>query len=222
MKKMLTIIQWLIFMTLSGFAQEKEANQNIWNKKFLISFTAGPSFPVGPFASHDIHNTQAGFAKTGYNLNLDFTYTLNQSVVLDATFLYARFDIYNDALQQTGLSADHWQYYGLLIGPRYDLPFSRKSLLSIKALLGITDVNSPAFSYGSNLAVKEDWATALSLQFGMDYRYLIRKGFFIMANLDYTYMDPTLQVSMADGSASTTVRQNIAVVDITAGMGINF
>ena len=142
--------------------------------------------------------------------------------MLQGVIVYAKFDIYNNALQQTGFLADHWQYYGLLIGPRYDLPFSRKSLLSIKALLGITDVNSPAFSYGSNLAVKEDWATALSLQFGTDYRYLISKGFFIIANLDYTYMDPTLQVSMADGSASTTVRQNIAVIDITAGIGINF
>ena len=212
----------LFFLFLYSAAQVGFKQDSLKQKQFFLSISAGPSFPVSSFGKHDMDDAQAGFAKTGYNLNLDLMYRINQDVILDATILYSKFDLYSTPLDQIGISADHWQYYGLLIGPRYNLPFSRKSLLSIKALLGVTDVNSPAFSYGNNLVVKEDWAAAFAMQFGSDFRYGFGKNLFVIANVDYTYMTPTLRISSADGSTSTTAEQKITVVDLTAGIGINF
>jgi len=222
MKKLLMIFSFLMGSTRVGYAQGKGNEQLALDNKYFISFSTGPSFPIGQFASNDINNKEAGFAKPGYTLNLDFTYKINPSVILDINILYARFDLSNMVLQQAGLSSDHWQYYGLLVGPRYDMRLGNKSLLSIKGLLGITNVNSPAFHYDSTLVIQEGWAAAFAMQFGTDYRYGISKNFFLIADLDYTYMFPTLQVSSTDGTGPATVKQNIAAFSLTVGIGINF
>jgi hypothetical protein len=222
MKKTLMALGLLLSFSLYSAAQVQVIPDSSGQKPFYLSFSAGPSFPVSSFGKHDLNDTQAGFAKTGYNLNLDFMYRINQAVILDASILYSRFDVYSSPLDQMGISADHWQYYGLLIGPRYNLPFSKRSLLSIKALLGVTDVNSPAFSLGNELVVKESWAAAFAMQFGSDFRYHIGNKLFIIANVDYTYMTPSFELWAADGTSSTKAEQTISVVDLTAGIGINF
>lgn len=216
------IFSILSLLSVYSFAQVEVIQDSSKHKPFYLSFSAGPAFPVNSFGKHDLNDTQAGFAKTGYNLNLDLMYRINQAVILDATILYARFDLYSSPLNQIGLSADHWQYYGLLVGPRYNLPFSNRSLLSIKALLGVTDVNSPAFSYGNALLVKEAWDAAFAMQFGSDFRYHFGKNLFVIANVDYTYMTPSFELSAVDGSSSAKAEQAISVIDLTAGIGINF
>jgi hypothetical protein len=222
MKKIVVIFSLLLSFSLFSAAQVEVIQDSSGHKPFYLSFSAGPSFPISSFGKHDLNDTEAGFAKTGYNLNLDFMYRINQAVILDASILYARFDLYSTPLEQFGIAADHWQYYGLLVGPRYNLPFSNKSLLSIKALLGVTDVNSPAFSRGNTLVVKESWDASFAMQFGSDFRYHVGKKLFIIANVDYTYMTPSFEISAADGSSSTKAEQTISVIDMTAGIGINF
>ncbi len=84
----------LLLGALYSSAQVEVKQDSSKQKQFFLSFSAGPSFPVGAFGKHDLNDTQAGFAKTGYNLNLDLMYRINQAVILDATILYSRFDLY--------------------------------------------------------------------------------------------------------------------------------
>ena len=48
-------------------------------KKFVIALTGGPSFPVGKYEKKDINQPQSGYARFGYNLNLNFNYQADKN-----------------------------------------------------------------------------------------------------------------------------------------------
>jgi len=192
-------------------------------KKFTLALSAGPSFPVGPFGSKDYNNNpEAGLAKTGYNLNAQLGYYINEDFGIGASLIYSKYLTESMTVNQIEFSADHWQYYGLLIGPLYSFKASKKFLIDVKSLFGLTNVNSPAFTYHSQLVIKEDWAFTFALQLAVAMRYYINQKVFLLVNCDYVAMNPMLQVTAANGSSSVTAEQKIGAVNLTGGIGIRF
>ena len=216
----LPIILSLLLVTADG--QDKPHDSTGLSRNFFLTFSVGPSFPVGSFAYHDVNNTKSGFANTGYNLNLDFIYRISPYVILDVSFLYGRYDINKTDVEQIGFSSGYWSYYGVVIGPRYQLSFGKSSIASIKALLGVTSVHAPGFSYTNNTILSQSNSTSLAMQFGLDYRYGIGKKMFVMVNLDYTAMNPIVQYQSGNNSSNSESMQQIDVLNLMAGIGINF
>ncbi len=219
MKQVLLIIT-MVITTMITTAQKPTVQHE---KKFFVAAAAGPAFPVGAFASSDLaSNSSAGLAKTGININLHIGYTLSDNYALVAQMLYSKHSMNDAIFHEVGASADHWQYYGMLIGPALTLKAGKAVLFDIKTLGGITRVNSPAFTSSNTLLVKEDWATAFTLQLGVDMRYFFAKDVFLLVNTDYSFMRPKFTVAASDGSSSEEGEQKIDLINVNAGIGVRF
>lgn len=218
MKKTLLVIAAVITACVSVNAQ-KVKQQN--NKNFFVALSAGPAIPVSDFGSKNISNESAGLAKTGYNIQMHLGYTLGKNYGLMAEVLYAKHPVDDQVFHNLNATADHWQYYGALIGPSLILPAGEKVKFDVRALAGAQRVNTFAVKYGNTVVVKEDWSTAFALQFGADMRYNISNSVFLFVNGEYNVSKPTFKLQSIEG-ASETAGQRIDVINLSGGIGLNF
>ncbi len=220
MKKTVLFSIAMLVLGMALFAQPPK-NQN--NKKFFASVAAGPAFPVSDFASKDITtNDQAGLAKTGFNINLQFGYQFFDNLSLASTVVYSKHKLDISSLSSMGVTTDHWQYYGVLIGPMFTLPVNDKAKVDFKVLGGITNVNSPAITYQDAILMDELWSTTFALQAGAGLRYYFNPSVYGVASVDYYGMKPKFTLPNSDGSTTTSARQNISAVAVSVGVGIGF
>ena len=80
MKKLLLM---MIVLLVSG-AILAQGSAKTTATKSVLAFHAGPSFPVGDFASNDFDNEQAGFAKTGFTIDLNYGYQFHPNAGIAA------------------------------------------------------------------------------------------------------------------------------------------
>ena len=229
----------LLFTALSLWsgllsAQDTEIKKN--EKKFFAAISVGPSFPVGNFASKDLtNNIDAGLAKVGYNANLHTGYQLTEQFGLASTIFISKYNVDNDAVQRflngnggssLNATADHWQYWGISIGPMGTFDLGGDVKLDIKTLLGYARANMPVIRFdleGAELsAVTPDrWTDAFSWQVGADLRYHFNPSTFFFTNLDYNYIKPKWTYPIA-GGGSESYEQKTGVVDFNVGIGVAF
>jgi hypothetical protein len=67
MKKMFVAALLLFLFTSEIFSQKSQA------KNSYLTLSAGPSFPIGDFASKDLLSDKSGFAAVGQSLNISYT-----------------------------------------------------------------------------------------------------------------------------------------------------
>ena len=221
---------------LSLCAQEtnETIKKSIENKYYLgVSF--GLATPVGDFASKSTDiNAKAGFAKTGFNTNLHFAYLASKYFGFASNFSYSTHKINTDAfyaaIQEADpsfkLSADHWQYFTLLVGPMATVSASDKAFFDFKLLGGISDINFPTLrgTHGSvNASSKEKWETAFAWQIATNFRYNFTPKAFFLVNLDYSHTKPKANITVTNGSTEVVgVEQEVGVINTNVGIGINF
>ena len=225
MKKIIGFLSIFFLTSLTVSAQENEVQKE---NKFFVAFTGGPSFPIGQFGDSKLTETndEAGFAKTGYNLNLNFGYQATENFGLALSMMYARHQLDMDGIHQIDptIKADHWQYYGILIGPIVTAPISEKVKLDFKVLGGASNVNFPLISVENLVSSKENWATAFTWQIGTNLRYNFSPNACFISNLDYTYTKPktTYLIGSNGDSIKEEVQQKMGIVNFTIGIGIRF
>jgi hypothetical protein len=213
MKKTL-ILTLVMLASMGAFAQ---GNKPVRENRAYVAFTGGMAFPVGEFASSSFEN--GGFAKSGFNLNIQGGYSFPNRWGLGGNLFYSTYGINTGKIEEilgvSGLNMDHWQYYGLTVGPYFSLVKSRKIELNLKLYGGASRANSPVTSYESQ-RTNEVWATAFTLQGGGDFRYWVSPKAFLMASLDYTSMKPKFN------DAGTDYTQQIDAIHFGIGVGFHF
>jgi hypothetical protein len=229
MKKTLTLMTLLMLGNFMLHAQDKKKSET----KFFAAFSAGPTFPVGVFGSTESKlYSDAGLAKVGYNLNLHTGYSIEKNFGLAATIMYSRYTLddkaVNTILNGSGLggtvSADHWQYWGVNIGPMATVDLSEKVFWDFKLLGGYARANAPVVKYTlegySSISTPEKWADAFTWQLGTDLRYNVASNVSLFGNLAYNYMKPTWKFSFA--SEDVSVYQRMGTLNLTIGAGVQF
>ena len=231
MKKTITIIYCLCMLHNFSIAQDEKTSSAGSDNKFYVALSGGAAMPVGNFGKSNIElSTESGYAKVGYNFNLNSGYQIGKAFGIGGTFFYSKFRINESAINDfldggsgVTVSADHWQYYGVQIGPTATLSLTKDIYLDFKAFGGIAHVNMPIIelkgSNGSNVNIgfsKEKWSDAFSWQLGSQLRYNFVPKFFLYTSADYNYMKPTWSIGNED------VNQKMGVVDINIGLGANF
>ncbi len=233
MKKVIVFIQTLIIISLSSIAQD--ASYALKNEyKFFAALTGGPSMPVGNFRANKVSsaNNEPGFAEFGYNLNIHTGYQITPHYGIASTIFYSRYtlDVSSLNLIKTGIlpanatiSADHWQYYGLLAGPMGTVPLTSTISLDIKFLAGIARANFPVFEF-AHTPTQEKWTNAFAWQGGTNLRYNFTPKACFFTNLDYNFMKPiwTLNDTTDGQTATIDVEQKMGVIDLNVGLGIYF
>lgn len=220
MKKLLFMF---IALLMSGAIMAQGSKGKMTTKSFL-AFHGGPTFPVGDFASSNQYNEEAGFAKTGFNLNLNYAYQFNKNIGLTAAVLYNKYTINSKLLthELPGAKVDHWQFYGITAGPMFTHEIAKKAAADIRIMGGVANANTPRFTYETEVLLKEDWQAAFVFQGGIDFRINTGGMVFILLNTDYTALKPEFKLIDADGIVVDRYRQNITVVNLTGGVGIKF
>jgi len=220
-----------IALLVSGVLQAQETRVKTEKKSFL-TLHGGPSFPVGDFGSDNMGNQYAGFAKTGYTVNLNYGYLFNKNAGLTASAFYNSFGTKQFALSflegsggTVTLDMDHWKFYGLTAGPLMSFDVSKNIYSDIKVMAGMVNANSPKISYSGIVMANGDWSWAPALQGGISLRMGTGSNIFVFVNADYMYMKPKFSYTYTDENdqlVKEDIRQKMSVVNVSAGIGINF
>ncbi len=229
MKKIIISLT-LVFITFSVIAQEKST---VYNQKLFLILSGGPSLPVGSFSSKDVDaNTKAGLATIGYNINLNSGYHFTDRFGIASTIFYSLYKIDQDALHKfellnaavsTTKNVDHWQYFGIVIGPMATFKLMDQLFLDIKGMAGFARVNLPTVKEeivgtGIILSSSSDrWTDAFAIQLGSNLRYNFASRLCLFTNVDYGFMNPKWT-----STESEDIKQEMGAVNFNVGAGIRF
>lgn len=209
----------------------------------FIGISAGGSIPVNDFASSNIHNSAAGMALPGLNLNISFGHTLGEYWGIGALFFRNAHNIDSQAISD-GLKAeapagtkialspdpDPWIAIGGMTGIFVSVP-ARNFSLDFRLLIGVISVTSPQVYYsvsnggGSSSSLQESSdAYAFSYNIGVGGRYRVSNDIALMANIDYMAASidfPVSRITNTTTKASQMINaytQPYAIVNISGGL----
>ena len=224
MKKTILVMAAAIAVSLTTNAQDLKTPTE---KKFFGSISAGPAIPVGAFAAKSLEESEdAGLAKTGYQMNLQFGYQANSNFSVLLQTFYGRHTIDNTMFHEVGANIDHWQYYGILAGPALTVKAGKqqKTTFDFKTLVGWARVNSPLVSLAGSTVVQEEWADAMAIQAGIDIRYKLGGNLFLLGSTNYNYIRPkfNLKTNLGEPISQDKVEQKMGFMNINAGIGWRF
>jgi hypothetical protein len=234
MKKQLFITTLMLLMISATYSQ---TTSKMETKKFNIGLSTGFAFPVSFFKSKDYNHFQdPGFAKTGFNINLEGSYHIIKNFGIASKFMFSNFGVDEEAakrylpLSTTPSSTDHWQYFGILAGPMGTIDLGDNFSMDVKGLVGYARANAPVLKFsleeisGVTLATSDKWSDAFAWQLGTDFKYKFANNFNIFTNIDYSYMKPRWSYDLSAGGSKTSaiVHQRMSVIDVNLGVGVEF
>ncbi len=226
MKKLLVL---MLALLVSSAIPAQESKTTV-NKNSFLAFHAGPSFPVGAFSSNDPANEDAGLAKTGYTIGLNYGYRFNTNFGIEAAAFYNHYGTKNMVLTlETGdgtetfeMTADAWNLYGLTLGPSLEFSPAKNMSAGMHVMGGVANVRLPAFYLEDEELTKADWGIGPVFQAGINLKIDAGKQVFFFVSGDYQYMRPVFNILDIWTDESDKGYQKISVVQATAGIGIRF
>lgn len=222
---------WLLVTTLLVCFVVTAQQSRLPKKLNSLSFNIGPSFPISDFASNNSGNENAGYAKTGINVDLNYDHLFSKNVGISINGLYGshKMDqkIITDFMEMeiSGADISHYQYVGLLAGPVFRGTLTPKTDINFKLLGGVGRASSPEASFLGELVAKKDWATSFTWRLTGDLNFQFTKNAFLIAGLSYTQMRPDFKVVILPNDPATeTIRMEMHVntINLNAGVGIKF
>jgi hypothetical protein len=235
-KVMKKLIVFAFALLVSGALLAQEAKETKVVKKSFLILNAGPSFPVGVFNAKDFNkNENAGYAKTGFTINLNYGYQFHKNAGATAALFFNNYNADQLVLipangggeggpsQPVSLQLDHWKLWGLAAGPMLTFDISENIKSDLRLMGGIVNANSPkAVGAGQSLA-KEDWRIAGVFRGGLDLRFNTGGNVFVFTNADYMYTKPKFKIEFGSGVNDVfTRKQKMSAINLTGGVGVRF
>jgi len=226
MKKLL-VLMLAVLVSSAMLAQE---SRSLENKKSFLAFHAGPSFPVGAFGSNNPGNDDAGLAKTGYTIAMNYGYRFNSPLGLEASVFYNHFGTQKmvltvdvgDGTNTIDMTLDDWYLYGISVGPSLEFSPAKKMSAGLHVMGGVANVRLPAFYFDGEDATKADWGIGPVVQAGLNLKIDAGKQVFFFVNGDYQYMRPVFNILDLWTDESEKGYQKISVLQASAGIGFRF
>lgn len=180
-----------ILLLLNGclFAQDP-------GRRGFIGISGGAAIPVVDFADNSADNLDAGYAETGYNLNVvNFGYTIWKDLGVTARgFLSAHTtDFSMEAI---------WSYQGVMAGPIAVIPIHDKLDIGLQAMIGYVSAKIEVIDLG------ETKARNVGYDFGATLFYGFSKRWCLLASADYFTSKPRFN----EGS------RRISVINVNLGI----
>jgi hypothetical protein len=213
----------LLFILLECDAQ--------WSSRGTIAVSAGPSYPSGEFGYTQFDYDKSGFAKNGASLAISFNYRINAQLGLVASVAeyFLPVDEFNIAkkywIQEYGydwtVESTFWLLNAYMGGIDIILPVY-KSDFQFRLLGGLASNRLPGLTGSAFNFLREatkDIAGAFSVGAGLTYQYFERIT--LSLGMDFFVTYPVLEeIWTSDLTSGTgTIRQNIVLVNLSAGLG---
>jgi hypothetical protein len=209
--------------------------------RFIIGLNGGISSPAGNFARGEYSDVKSGYAGTGGNVNLTFTYFLPGNLGFRALIGYSGFGTKNSQSLADGYKEDsgtdsttlyaRGTNYSLsfLAGPVYRINAGEKLFIDVHALLGYVNTHLAGFQvfyedYTTNsMAQKESSGGGFGFQGGLAAGYYLTKRLSLQVNVDYFTSKPKINITYENfvvnsGRRLTTYNEPIGGVNATIGL----
>jgi opacity protein-like surface antigen len=236
MKNFLTLMVILLLNTFTSFSQDKG----------YIALSLGPSFPLGEFASKDMDNESAGFAKPGAIFDLSFGYKLGKNVgvtallrgqsnKLDGNAISNEMSkqLPDDVSEQTKVGS--WAIGAFLAGVYSSIPVAKQVTFETRLMMGVLSVKAPEILIdltgpGGTAWVKQKSAstTAFAYLAGIGIKYDAGKRVAVLANIDYLGAKPQfdnveITTNLLDLQNETNdYTQDFGSINVSFGIGYRF
>lgn len=230
MKKLLFLSAFCLVGFKSTFAQNKG----------YISFNLGPSISIGEFASRDINNQFAGYAKSGMMIESAFAYKLGKYFGIGAIsrtqthFIDAQ--AYADDLSgitsntRFDVESSFYSSNSLMLGANSSVPVSKNLSFESRLLFGFVNTRSPDMyvhtTYNNNKGwVHQNDVTSFSLSalIGVGFKYDVFKSLALFLNVDAQTHKPEFRDVVLTGSDGSYVKetysQKMSTINIGFGIG---
>ncbi len=198
MKKII-LTAFLVVFSFGAFAQDTP------EKKGFATFSLGPTFPFGDFASTSFSDPNAGFADAGFHFNLmNFGYLFSDNVGITAFISGSRhpFDI------DTGKDDPNWVYASLMVGPLFSFPTKRKDAnFDLRPMIGAMSA-----AFDPDIGISNIHAYGVAFGLGAGLRYHVSHTNSISGNLDLISSEPEFDINGEHFS------QQIGAVSFTIGI----
>jgi hypothetical protein len=147
-------------------------------RKCFIGISGGAAIPVVDFADNSADNLDAGYAETGYNLNMvNFGYVIWKNLGVTARgFLSAHTTDFS--MEAT------WSYQGVMAGPFGVIPIHEKLDIGLQAMIGYVSAKIEVIDLGETIARN------VGYDFGTTLFYGFSKRWYLMASADYFTSKP--------------------------------
>jgi hypothetical protein len=228
MKKIIVLVTALLVCFVVT-AQNKKV---VRDYKSAFSFNIGPSIPIADFASNNASNENAGYAKTGINLNLNYDHMFEKYVGISFDALYGSHKMdhkiikdWNDGIDLPAANVTHYQYAGLLAGPVFTGMLSPEATINFKLLGGVGRARSPQATYQGEIFAKQDWASSFAWRVNTDLRFNLSQNTFFLIDLSYTQMRPDFNIVIGPHETNPETLQmemHVSTINLNAGVGIKF
>jgi len=173
----------------------------------FINFTAGPSIPIGEYASNDANNPGAGYAKVGIKGEISAGINLTKNVGIVTEFFINVNQInpqtLNDKLNllypnyNWEYDVKKWSIYGGFTGLSFRAPINKNIAITLQTLCGYINSSSPEIILTSGYPdVKASYYTESTSTSAVTYKlttgveYTVNNRFSICGLLDYIGSKP--------------------------------
>ena len=220
MKKTLLFLLTFSFIALSAKT----------DKKGFIGGAIGFAIPASHFSESG--EEEAGYATSGFNLNLNFGYkfTDNFGVAILISGNGNPMDedeVLKDAgiLNSGVLDSDPWLNYFFMVGPLLSIP-KEKVDFDFKGYLGGCSTISPEFTLstlGQSITQESSIGTSLSWGLGYAMRFRLSEVVGISVNLDYLHSNPEFETTIISGGliSDYEFKQKVDILSLTFGLSFN-
>jgi hypothetical protein len=233
MKKYNCIILFLLLISVQSMGQYK----------YLISFSTGPSFPIGEFESQNPFVNTSGFAKNDMHYTVSLNISTSKIFGITALYSIQNFNtdysnIYRylnslDKVSKANCTDGLWKTQSSLLGIYGNFPLSKNSHFEAKILAGIMHANSPQYliSYWRSDTYKtitENISSGSSNGFAYSFSGMLHfyfwKYFNFSTGLEYHHSQMDFDDSVIDsninGVTPSYINQKIKFINLNFGLGI--
>ena len=208
--------------------------------KGYIAISAGPSFPMGDFASTDSDNEGAGLAKTGSFFDLSFVqkFGTNLGMTLLLRGQYNAIDhepimdglIQEEPLVSWEVESEGWSLGTLMGGVYGSFPLSPdKVSFETRVMAGIVSANSPEILITGTDAFSSAWVkqehgsgTAFGYLVGVGFKFNLGQRLALLINFDYLATEPEFEDVTTTTSigifSENTFSQSITTINTGVGL----
>lgn len=226
----------LLFLTvlLSHFA---------FGQRGYIGLHYGRSIPVGDFASRDIKNPDAGYAKPGQMAEISFGYKFGSVLGLAAS-VRGQMNQTDDAAIAATAQAEHpettwsaksnaWGMTAVMVGPYASFQLSESFSLDLRALGGFSVAGCPTITYNTVYNGHTSWieqagtkTPGFAYLAGMQIKYRMIERLCIIAGADYfgaTLKFKNVKMTTYEGNTyHANFNQPYGTVNFSVGLGFCF
>ena len=226
------------FLTLSLFLT---ATITFAQDKGFVSVNFGSSIPIGEFASTDENSNSAGYAQTGFlvdvSLGLKFSKHFGVNMLVREQVNKYDAQALADQTKESGVSSSinttAWTMGGYMVGCYGSFPISKIFTIEPRIMVGYSTATSPNITINVTDGTTSAWAKvhsassgSFSYLIGVGYRINAGKSFCFSFNADYLGANPEFSnvvttYSWGDKEVGT-MSQNIETINLSFGIGFRF